>query len=234
MILRGCSSMRAVAHHLLTHVWDAVFPRFCVGCSAEGDLLCRKCDESWAPARPFLWHKEQEKAVHDIAELWVMAQYADPLTRGLVTAWKYHYDDSAWQTLQRRFAPCMSGFALTLAMHNIAAIVPLPLTKKRRCERGFDQAVSIATWLSAATGIPMLPLLTRGHREGHQAEKTEEQRKTAMVDSPFSLFSPLSLPSHVLLVDDVWTTGSTMDAGARTLKAAGVEEVYGFALAKGS
>jgi predicted amidophosphoribosyltransferase len=42
-----------------------------------------------------------------------------------------------------------------------------------------------------------------------------------------------SLPKKVLLIDDVWTTGATMDAGARTLKSGGVEAVFSFTLAKG-
>lgn len=119
-------------------------------------------------------------------------------------------------------------------MHRVEVIVPLPLSRKRRCERGFDQAVEIAAWLSRITSIRMQPLLVRGHRDGHQAERSTDERKKAMLSSPFTVPLTPSLPRRVLLVDDVWTTGATMDAGARTLKLAGVEEVYGFTLAKGS
>ncbi len=219
-------------------VWEAVFPRFCVACGREGALLCKTCDEAWAPSPP---HKEEwDAGAHDIAALWALLPYADPVARGLLTSWKYHFDTSAWETLQRRLAPAARVFPLTLGMHRVEAIVPLPLSRKRRAERGFDQAVEIASWLSCMTGIPMRPLLSRRHRDGRQAERTDAERKAAMRASPFVLSASqvhdretMKL-SRVLLVDDVWTTGATMDAGARVLKAGGVEEVYGFSLAKGT
>ena len=121
-------------------------------------------------------------------------------------------------------------------MNKVEAIVPLPLSKQRKCERGFDQAEEIAKWLSKLTGVPMMSLLEKRRTVGHQADRSVEERLAAMVDSPFSFSAspdPSSCPQRVLLVDDVWTTGATMAAGARTLKAAGVEEVFGLTLARG-
>jgi len=67
-----------------------------------------------------------------------------------------------------------------------------------------------------------------------------DERLKAMEDSPFDKAPSLlphswgrGIPSRVLLVDDVWTTGATMSAGARTLRGGGVEEVFGFTLARG-
>lgn len=215
-------------------MWSAVFPRFCVACNREGVLLCRTCDEAWTPTRPATSF-ENDAGEHDIRDVFALLPYADPIARELITSWKYQFDASAWQILQRRLAPQGASFALTLGMRRVEAIVPLPLTNKRRCERGFDQAVEIARWLGHIAGVPVLPLLARRHRAGHQADRTVDERQSAMANSPFVIPTNAegSLPKCILLVDDVWTTGATMDAGARTLKAVGVEEVFGFALAKG-
>ncbi len=224
-------------------VLEAVFPRFCVSCQAEGGLLCLACDEGWNPERPRVLEGKDEGVDGDIGKLWAMLPYANPVARELITSWKYNYDSSAWAILRRRLAPQISTLMLTLAMYKIEAIVPLPLTKQRRCERGFDQAVEIAEWLGKLTNLPVANLLVRKHTAGHQAERSVDERLKAMKASPFSLDQrprvlalrgdPGCVYRRVLLVDDVWTTGATMSAGARTLKSGGVEEVYGFTLARG-
>lgn len=193
-------------------------------------MLCQTCEASWA-SRPI---EENLLSDRDVAGIWSVMPYADPVARQLITAWKYRYDTSAWEILRRKLAPSFGSFGLTLGLCHVEAIVPLPLSRKRRCERGFDQADEIAKWLSRLVGIPVRPLLARTHRDGHQAERSVDERQKAMLASPFCLPLTVDIPRRVLLVDDVWTTGATMDAGARTLKSAGVEEVFGFALAKGS
>lgn len=226
-------------------VLAAVFPRFCVSCQAEGGLLCLACDEGWNPERPRVLDSKDEGVDGDVSKLWAMLPYANPVARELITSWKYNYDSSAWAILRRRLAPPIATLMLTMAIHKIEAIVPLPLTKQRRCERGFDQAVEIAEWLSKLTNLPVVQLLERKHRAGHQAERAVDERLQAMATSPFSLNLKLSGTverrntrldpryRRILLVDDVWTTGATMSAGARTLKNGGVEEVFGFTLARG-
>lgn len=221
---------RGIARIFPEIFWDALFPRFCVACSREGALLCQTCQASWAP-RPI---EENILADRDVYGIWSVLPYADPVARQLITAWKYRYDTSSWEILRRKLAPSFSTFGLTLGLRHIEAIVPLPLSRKRRCERGFDQADEIAKWLSRLTGVPTRPLLVRRHRDGHQAERSVDERQKAMLASPFAVPLTPNIPRRVLLVDDVWTTGATMDAGARTLKLAGVEEVHGFSLAKGS
>lgn len=206
-----------------SHIADAIFPRFCVGCGQEGDILCVTCGESWVPDGS------------GGGEPWFLAHYADPKARGLLTNWKYHYDETAWAVLARRLHPSLSTLSLRMAMAHITAIVPVPLSRERRAERGFDQAEIIATWLSHATKIPVLHLLTRRNTSGHQAERSTDDRKTAMSVSPFDMRAggACPAPTAILLVDDVWTTGATMHAAIRTLNAASVHNVHCFTLLKG-
>lgn len=122
-----------------------------------------------------------------------------------------------------------------MAMAHVTAIVPVPLSRERRAERGFDQAEIIATWLSRATKIPVVHMLERKFTTGHQAERSTNDRKVAMAMSPFVIAAggACPAPTAILLVDDVWTTGATMHAAIRTLNTAGVHGVQCYTLLKG-
>ncbi|HRH31842.1 MAG TPA: ComF family protein, partial [bacterium] len=75
--------------------------------------------------------------------------------------------------------------------------------------------------------------LQRSHRQGHQADRSTEERKQAMLRNPFFLESGVALPKAILLVDDVFTTGATMSAARSLLMSDGKTKVFGFTLAQG-
>lgn len=224
---------------VLTVLAEAVFPRFCVSCKREGGLLCRDCDAVWHPLASFPLLTKSLSRDHrgkGAGEVFSFLHYADPVARQLITAWKYQYDASSWQTLQRKLAPLLPQLHLRTSVAGIEAIVPVPLGRKRRCERGFDQAEEIARWLSLGIHLPVLPMLQRQLTFGHQADRTTNERQDAMANSPFRLLPKLigggPIPRRVLLVDDVWTTGATMLAAAAPLNELGIETHF-FAVAKG-
>lgn len=109
------------------------------------------------------------------------------------------------------------------------AVVPVPLHPRRTYERGFNQAEDLARQL----GLPVMPLVKRVIHTQSQIELPKERRREnvrhafALRDEPAD-----SLPSIVVLVDDVATTGATLDACARVLKRAGVNEVRALTAAR--
>jgi ComF family protein len=111
------------------------------------------------------------------------------------------------------------------------ALVPVPLHQKRLKERGFNQAELLACEVAAATGLPLIagPL-----------ERIRATRQQALLDTPGRIENVLDAfmwtgsapPARIVLVDDVLTTGATVNACAAALRAGGAREVYALALAR--
>jgi ComF family protein len=109
-------------------------------------------------------------------------------------------------------------------------VVPVPLHPRREFQRGFNQAEDLARHL----GVPVVPLLKRVVFTTSQIELPKEQRREN-VKNAFALSVPGSrfpVPGVVVLVDDVATTGATLEACARVLKQGGVKEVRALTAAR--
>jgi len=113
------------------------------------------------------------------------------------------------------------------------AIVPIPLHKKRLKERGFNQAELIARRLSEAVFVPVCTdLLIRQVATRKQKELSAKERENNLKKA-FKISENDVKLKTVILCDDIYTTGSTIDAVATLLKRSGVQEVYFIALAIG-
>ncbi len=107
------------------------------------------------------------------------------------------------------------------------AIVPVPLHPERFRQRGYNQAELLAYELSLLSNRPMLLPLERCHSTPPQVGLSQQQRRSNM-QGAFALIPGCQKQLHgkrLLLVDDVLTTGSTLDACARSLLEAGCQEV---------
>lgn len=105
-------------------------------------------------------------------------------------------------------------------------IVPVPMHKKDEIKRGENPVRELAKELSAFTGIPYLPALTKIVRTKPQKEMSALMRQGNLL-GVFDVEDPTTVKDKtLLLVDDVMTTGSTLDECAKMLKIAGAESVY--------
>lgn len=199
---------------------DAVFPRFCVGCEGEGKLLCASCAVHWSTTLTI-----------DGRHAYSM-RYHDPLARDLLQAWKYHFDQQAWEYLQCALEKDMHALRTWVETLGIDFVVPVPLHVERFCERGFDQSVELAKFVARHLSLPCDLLLERRQATAKQADTPLHERKNILKKNPFYLRTPEMEKKTILLVDDVYTTGSTMRSAAQVLEKS-ADKIYFYTLAKG-
>ena len=157
------------------------------------------------------------------------ASYEDAL-KDLLHKFKYQNRDY----LDRFFGKLLiDTTTLHPALLEADAIIPVPLHWTKKLRRGYNQSELLAVQLSRALGKPLLHTHLKKHRfTSSQASLTREKRLINL-SSCFSCDNPQDLKGKtILLVDDVCTTGSTIDACAMALRQAGASAVHGLTVAR--
>ena len=120
-----------------------------------------------------------------------------------------------------------------IRMMEADSIIPVPVHASRKRDRGYNQAELIAMELSRFTGIAMHEkLVLRTRKTVPQKELTIQERQNNLKKA-FNISTNVVKLNRVILVDDIYTTGSTLDAIAMELKRHGVKSVYFIALCIG-
>lgn len=224
-------------------VCDYIFPVFCISCSQEGNVLCSICCSTLEVSGVFccpVCHveraggsccdacKEKTPLIRHVA---MMPLTETSLVHQIIHLYKYEYIESLEPVLEAY----ITSFFATYRMPFADFIVPVPLHPKRFVERGFNQSERIARMVSRATGIPLLDPLKRVVHTIKQA--TLDRRGREMnVRNAFAVqkeYALLLAQKNVVLIDDVYTTGSTLSQCASALKTANVREISGWSIARG-
>lgn len=151
----------------------------------------------------------------------VLADYAAPLDR-LVTAMKFGGQIALARALGLELALRWHAFEIArpAALPPIGCLVPIPLSAPRWRERGFNQAGVIARSLGREVGLPVRTLLERQRDTTPQSRLPLSDRRINLVDT-FAMRPRRGTPAHVAIVDDVMTSGATLEAAAAVLRHAG-------------
>lgn len=110
-------------------------------------------------------------------------------------------------------------------------VVPIPLHHRRELWRGFNHVNLLANYLSKHFDIPSVPALKRTRNTKPQVELVGTERKENMRDVFAAKEHVVLRGKVVLLLDDVYTTGATMNEAAKVLRTSGAREVWGVVLA---
>lgn len=179
---------------------------------------------------PVRWSTDYLRAagLHHIDRVVAASSYeASPLLRAAVHRFKYGRMKSYGRELGMLLAEASEMISTT----EETVLCPVPLHWSRLFQRGFNQSQLLAECVSDERGWTVMPLLRRVRSTGHQARRSHEERRSALVDA-FRV-TPSHVPSHVILIDDIATTGSTLDACAEVLKMGGAERVEALVVATG-
>lgn len=231
--------MFGLVRSLCRPVLDALFPQFCILCKREGFVLCSDCENALVPNivlacslchSPSFLGQTCTTCDSVLDAVVALSSYETPIIQALITAYKYEY--------VRALEPSIALFIDRFFRKNTITfpydyLVPIPLHYRKFAERGFNQAEEVARMLSRHIFIPLSSPLRRVRHTKPQAHLEKEAR----IENAKSLFRVTSVEEvvgkRILLVDDVYTTGATMQACARALLAAGATAVGGFVLARG-
>ncbi len=207
-----------------------LFPKFCFGCQSEGTYLCEDCRAILEISK---FHKQHSG--QNLKDLYFALPYKNPLIKNLLRKFKY-------QPFVKELANPLSFLIIEHLQlldnkpdFTDFIIIPLPLEKRKLKWRGFNQAEEIAKELAKFLNIPILNnILIKTKSTLPQVELAEETRKEN-IKGAFSVKNNQEIKNKkILLVDDVYTTGSTMEETARVLKTAGAREIVGAVIARAS
>ena len=183
------------------------------------------CDDCWTSLRLAPRLLDQWHADHGVDWACAVDRY-DGRMKEVIHALKYERRRSIARPLGELMR--LTGARI---LRDADVVVPVPLHPRREYQRGFNQADDLARHL----GVPVIPLLKRVVFTQSQIELPKEERhrnvKDAFAFAPDSR-SLIPDPRVVVLVDDVSTTGATLDACARVLKGNGVKEVRALTAAR--
>lgn len=208
----------------LAVIWHAllegIFPRRCVGCQTEGAVWCAACTATFAPTPPEPFLPKEGSALTGATAFF---SYANPSVRQILTGWKYIGDEA--------YAEVIRTWVKDRSVPPADAIVSIPLHSRRQNARGYNQADIITETIAAQAGIPLIRSLERIRHTAPRARVALEKRGANDLAGVFRVTGPV--PARVLLVDDVLTTGATLEAAAQALKDAGAVSVWAVVVARG-
>jgi ComF family protein len=152
--------------------------------------------------------------------------YFAPLDR-LLPRFKFHQDLTAGRLLSQLMAEAFAG------LPKPDALVPIPLHRARLRSRGYDQALELAKPLARALEIPLHDaLLARTRATAAQSTRDAAGRRRNVQGAFSVMCADGAVPAHVVLIDDVMTTGATLHAAADALRRAGVARIDAWVCAR--
>lgn len=204
--------------------------RICGKCRPKLGMLeapwCMKCGKKLAEEQEFC--EECRKKGHAYIRGRILYEYESvaPSIYRMKYGGRREYADYFGEEM----ADCLEDFIRSCAPD---ALVPIPLHRKRRNQRGFNQAELLARAVGHRTGIPVRTDLLRRIKNTTPLKYQNPQERQNNLKKAFHISQNDVKLSTIIIVDDIYTTGSTLDAAAAVLVRHGVRRVYFIALAGG-
>lgn len=212
---------------MLNNLLDIIAPELCIECSQEGSIWCEWCrlQHDPLPSRCFMCHKQTNnyevcqkcRKKTGLKSVYVFGEYK-ATNKQLVTALKFDCKRHVAGPIARSMTDILPFFDM------FPTLVHVPSSPARVRVRGFDHTLAITKELSKFSKLPRANILIRTN-DIHQVGANKTQR-LKQIEGAFRLKRFMTkIPKHVILVDDVVTTGATLAEACKILKQAGVKQV---------
>ena len=232
-------------------VLDLLFPRQCVGCKQADTWLCQKCFNLISPKKfqsCYICQKpsrygdtcdKHKNSPRQLDRLLISCHYSgNPLLKKAIKNLKYHlHPEDISEKLGKILSQTLNK-NLTIPNRDLV-LIPVPLHKKRLKERGFNQADLLLHEISRYQQPANLPAgrqasnqLTRTKHTVSQVKSKSRQKRLENLKDAFTVNQKLSPHKTYILVDDIATTGSTLEECCQALKTNGARNVWGLVIAR--
>lgn len=226
---------------------DSLYPRCCPVChkivAGKNQIICTSCLKKLNPImqpRCFqcgkgLQNREQEYCgdcmkSHHVYDQGIGIYSYDAVMRRSIENFKFYgrreYGDFYIRAMAEYGRPYLEHW-------RPEGIVPIPITVRKQKLRGFNQAEYLADGIGAIYGIPVFSHAVVRTEEGKEQKELTAKERRRNLKRAFRAGENFGPCKTLLLVDDVYTTGSTIDAVAEILRESGAERIYFLTLCQG-
>ena len=218
---------------------DVLFPQWCIGCGVEGSFICQSCRHSlpriMPPVCPRCGKPQSSGVLCPGCVNWraeidgIRSPFKfDGVVRQAIYQLKY----GNIRALAKSLAQLLFDYLVTSPIPG-EILVPVPLHRKRLRERGYNQSGLLASELGKLIQLPVVDnCLIRERHALPQARTSNVEERRSNVAGVFACRDDRLRCKQILLIDDVSTSGATLDSCAAALKAAGATSVWGLVLSR--
>jgi len=230
-----------VFYRLYNYLWGAldwVFPPNCGGCDVQGERFCQECADSIRFIRPPICDicgrplEHSGKCIYCAGKvphydsMRSIAAFDGPI-RAAIHKLKYQNDQGLGEILARMLikAGCEPNWQVDL-------VIPIPLSASRLKERGYNQSGLLAFPLALYFGIKYAPYACWRVKDTKSQVGLSAYERWENVADAFQADNKFVGGKRILIIDDVTTTGATINASSLALRAAGADRIYCLTLAR--
>lgn len=222
-------------------ILDFLLPSTCLSCNELGDYVCQECRrekiQTVDKQKCHICKKESfsDSLVHERCKSntsldgVIVCVFYNDFVEKIIAEIKYKLYFRTADFLTSYFVDSIKKYDL-----EIDCLVPIPLHRRKIWERGFNQAELFSQKVSKEINIPTRNLIVRKRNTKTQVGMNRKERMKNLKDV-FDIKSEKGIGKYknICLVDDVMTTGTTLEESAKVLKQGGVKKVYGLVFARG-
>lgn len=233
-------NLKKAVKDLATGILNFIYPPLCLVCSAELDsgLVCQRCIsdlDRWqlTICATCGWPVEADKPGHtcnrelSLTRVRALGLYATPL-KEMIHHLKYGNKRSLAKILGAKMGVLLNSDPI---LKQADFLVPVPLHPARKRDRGYNQSELLARQISRFSGMTMLDCLKRRKNTKSQATLSPAERLLNVQDAFIAKSGFNVKDKRIVLIDDVSTSGATLDAAGKALVQSGAACVYGLCAA---